>query len=134
MTFIDLAVALNLPAGSLRVIFSRHKWSIRRPEDVRKFIATRFSGKKIQRKKQPWRSVAHLKKWQFRKSSKPETQNSKKAEKTIMKEVVGAAMRLPSQLLNLFLSLLRRNRRSPPKSRHSGTKVGFLWRLWRWGR
>ena len=82
MTFTDLAVTLNLPAGSLRVIFSRHRWSIHRPEDVRKFLKTRFSDQKIQRVKQPWRSVTHLKKWQFRKNLGLKTQNA--GEETVI--------------------------------------------------
>ncbi|MBU1090152.1 hypothetical protein KKF38_05175 [Patescibacteria group bacterium] len=70
MTFQDLAENLGLSAGGLRVLFCQNKWSIRRPADVQKFFATRFSRKKRQRKTRLPEAANHLQKWQFVKKVK----------------------------------------------------------------
>ncbi|MFH1545969.1 MAG: hypothetical protein ABIE14_01160, partial [Patescibacteria group bacterium] len=70
MTFSDLAETLGVRNGTLRKFFSHHNWSINSPEDIQKFLATRFSGQKIHRTKRPWQTAERLKKWQFVKKVK----------------------------------------------------------------
>jgi hypothetical protein len=65
MTFQDLADTLGLSAGGLRVLFCQKKWSIHTSENVREFLATRFSGQKTKRARRPQQTGAHLKKWRF---------------------------------------------------------------------
>ncbi len=65
MTFSKLADTLGVSAGNLRSAFSRNKLSIKRPEDVQKFLAQRFSGQTSRRATRPQQSAKHLQKWHF---------------------------------------------------------------------
>ena len=81
MTFSELADAVGISSGALRSDFSRHKLSIHNPKDLQKFLAKRFSGRKINRAKRPWQTAKHLQKWRFVKKVRREQNLERRIQK-----------------------------------------------------